>query len=68
VGGWRYPETHRSVYTLSRRLEYLQRRRDTFSLSSLLVERAKSAVAVSHPLDFIVSSFLSYPVRVEEFE
>jgi hypothetical protein len=38
VGGWRHPKTHRSAYTLSRHLEFLQRRRDTFSLSSLLVE------------------------------
>jgi hypothetical protein len=39
AGGRMHSETHRSVYTLSSRLEYLQRRRDTFSLSSLLVER-----------------------------
>src|SRR6185369_10634886 len=32
------PETHRSVYTLWHRPEYLQRRKDTFSLVSLLVE------------------------------
>src|SRR6185369_11509803 len=39
VGGKRHPETRRSVYTLSHRLEYLQRRKDTFSFSSLLAER-----------------------------
>ena len=39
VGRWRHSETHRSVYTLSLHLGFLQRRRDTFSLSSLLVEQ-----------------------------
>lgn len=53
-GWWRHPETHRSVYTLSRRLEYLQRRRDTFSLLSLLVERLKSAGRVTVSIRFIV--------------
>ena len=36
--GCSHPETHRNVYTLSRRIEYLQRRTDTFSLSALLIE------------------------------